>query len=241
MHTISWLRLAFTKVNRATVNACGCAGFQAALRQLQFFESRRQRQRRRIARPARRVVLQTDVYLAVQKSARCQHYRLGTKANTHLRHRAHHPVAFHHQVVHSLLKQPQVGLVFQHAANGGFVQHPVGLRPRGAHGRAFAAIENAKLDAAFVRGQRHRAAQCVHFFDQMALANAANRRVAAHLAQGFYVVGQQQGFAAHAGSSQRGFGARVPATDDDHVKNLGVVHSKLNLHLNFKTLALNRF
>ena len=47
---------------------------------------------------------------------------------------------------------------------------------------------DAKLDAAFIRGQRHGAAQSVYFFDQVALANAANGRVATHLTQGFDVV-----------------------------------------------------
>jgi hypothetical protein len=98
----------------------------------------------------------------------------GREADAHLRHRAGHPVALHQQVVHRLLEQPQVGLVLQPAADRGLVEDAVGLRPRGAHRRALAGVEDAELDAALVGGQRHGAAQRVHLLDQVALADAAD-------------------------------------------------------------------
>ena len=100
--------------------------------------------------------------LPVEEGARREHHGAAAEADTHLRHSAHHPVAFHHQVVHRLLEQPQVGLVLQHAADGGLVENAVGLCPRGAHGRALGAVENAELNAALVRGQGHGAAQRIH-------------------------------------------------------------------------------
>ena len=145
-----------------------------------------------------------------------------------MRYSAHHPITLDHQVIDRLLKQPEVGLVFEHAADGGFVQNTVGLRPRGAHRRAFGAVQNTELDTALVSGQRHGAAHRVHLLHQMTLADAADRRVAAHLAQGLNVVGQQQRFAAHAGAGQRRFGAGMAAADDDHVKFLGIKHSGLS-------------
>ena len=159
-----------------------CTGLQAALRQLQFLEPCRQRHRWWVARPASSVVVQPHMDLAVQKSPGRQHHRAAAKADTHLRHGAHHPVALHHQIVHRLLEQPQVRLVLDHAANRGLVQNPVCLGTGGAHGGAFARIQNAELDTAFIGGQRHRAAHRIDLFDQMALANTAYRRVAAHLA-----------------------------------------------------------
>jgi hypothetical protein len=44
------------------------------------------------------------------------------------------------------------------------------------------------------------------------------------LPQGFDVVAQQQGFAAHAGSGQRGLGAGVATANHNHVKFFGVQH-----------------
>ena len=141
---------------------------------------------------------------------------------------ADHAVALHHQVIHRLLEQPQIGLVFQHPSDGGFVQNTIRLCPGGSHGGAFGAVQNTELNTALVRGQRHGAAQGVHLFDQMAFANAANRRVATHLAKRFNVVRQQERFRAHARSGQRSLCASMATTDDDDIKLLGVQH-KTNL------------
>jgi hypothetical protein len=51
----------------------------------------------------------------------------------------------------------------------------------------------------------------------MAFSNAADGRVAGHLAQGIEAVGQQQGLAAHAGGSERGFGAGMATAYDNNI------------------------
>jgi hypothetical protein len=159
--------------------------------------------------------------LAVQESPGRQHHGARAELDPNLRDGADHAVALHHQVVDRLLEQPEIGLVLQLAADRRLIKNAVGLRPGGAHGRALGAVQDAELDAAFVGGQRHRAAQGVHFLDQVALADAAYRGVAAHLAQGLDVVRQQQSLAAHAGRSQGGLGAGMAAADHDHVKVCG--------------------
>jgi len=151
------------------------------LRQLQLLEPRRQPQRRRIARTARGVVVQPHVDAPVEKGARREHHGAPAKAYAHLRHRADHAIAFEHQVIDGLLEQPQVRLVFETAAYRCLVEHAVGLRARGTHGRALARIEDAKLYARLVSGQGHRAAERIDLFHEMALAYAAYAGVAAHL------------------------------------------------------------
>ena len=64
--------------------------------------------------------------------------------------------------------------------------------------------------------------QGVDLFDQVALADAADRGVAAHLPQRLDVVGQQQGLAAHARGGERGLGAGMAAADDDDIEFLGI-------------------
>ena len=223
-HAITWLLGALGKVDAASVQPRRRAGLEPALRQLEFLEPCAQGLRRRVARPPGRVVVQAHMDLAVQEGASRQHDGAAAEADAHLRDGADHAVALDHQVVHRLLEQPQVGLVLQHAADRGLVQHAVGLGARGAHGRALAGIEDAELDAALVGGQRHGAAQRVDLLDQMALADAADGRVAAHLAQRLDVVGQQQRLAAHAGGGQRRLGAGMAAADDDDVEFLGIQH-----------------
>lgn len=167
---------------------------------------------------------------AVEKSPGGEHHGARTKGNAHLRDGADHAVAFHHQVIDGLLEQAQVRLVLQAAADRGLVQHAVGLRAGRAHRRALARIENAKLDARLVGGNGHGAAQRIHLFHEVALADAADRRVAAHLPQRLDVVGEQQRLGAHACSGQRGFGAGMATADDDHIEFFGVQHLKEGAH-----------
>ena len=65
----------------------------------------------------------------------------------------------------------------------------------------------------------------------MALADAADGRVAAHRADGFDVMGEQQGARAQAGRSQGGLGAGVAAADDDDIKVIGAVHGAIFAYL----------
>ena len=82
------------------------------------------------------------------------------------------------------------------------------------------------MDTALIRGQRHRTAQSIHLFDQMALANAADAGVAAHLAQSLDVVGEQQGLATHACSGQCRLGSGMAAANDDDIEFLGIKHGQ---------------
>ena len=134
------------------------------------------------------------------------------------------------QVVDRLLEQPEVWLVLETMADGRLVENAIGLRARGTHGRSLRPVEDAELDARLVGGCRHRAAQCIDLLDQVALADAADRRIAAHLAQRFDVVRQQQRGAAHAGGGERGLGTGMAAADHDDVEFLGVDHRQLTAH-----------
>jgi hypothetical protein len=99
------------------------------------------------------VVLQADVDAAVQEGARRQHHGACAKAQADLRHGADHAVAVQQQVVHRLLEQPQVRAGSPAAGGSRPCRGPVGLRARGAHGRALAAVEDAELDAGLVGGR----------------------------------------------------------------------------------------
>jgi hypothetical protein len=78
--------------------------------------------------------------LAVQESAGRQHHGAAAETDADLGNGTDHPrsiaVARHHQVVHGLLEQPEIGLVFQAATNRRLVKNTVGLGPGGAHGRS---------------------------------------------------------------------------------------------------------
>ena len=64
----------------------------------------------------------------------------------------------------------------------------------------------------------HQPVEGVDLAHQVALAQAADGRVAGHLADGLELVGEQQGARAEARRRGRGLAAGVPAADDDHVR-----------------------
>ena len=119
--------------------------------------------------------------------------------------------------VDRLLEQREVRLRLNPTPNGRFVQNPVGLATRRAHGRTLRRVQRAPLDAGVVRSDGHDAAERVDFPDQMALADPADRGIAAHLADRLDVVCQQQRARADPRARERGFGAGVAAADDDDV------------------------
>ncbi len=233
-HAIARLLHQLRKIDRPAVDARRRARLEPALRQLQLLQARRQSLRRRIARSAGAVVLQAHVDLAVQERAGRQHDGAPAERDARLRDRAGHAVgAVHrldHQVVHGLLEQPQVGLILQPMPNRGLVENAICLRARGAHRRPLGPVEDAELNPRFVRRSRHRPAQRIDLLHQMALADPADRRVAAHLPQRLDVVCQQQRRAAHARRGQCGLGAGMAAADHDDVEFLGVDHRQLTAH-----------
>ena len=133
---------------------------------------------------------------------------------------------FQDQVFHRLLEDCEARLIFQQAANGLPVQLPVRLRTGGADGRALARIQGAELDAGPVDRSRHGAAQSVNFPRQVSLADAADGRIAAHLAERSDVLGDEKGAGARARGSERRFRAGVSTAYDDDIKARVGCHSQ---------------
>jgi hypothetical protein len=211
------------EIDRLAIETRRRASFQAALRQLQFFQSGRQRDRRRIAHPATGVVFQTDVNLAVEEGSCGQHDRIGQKADAQFGDCAA-TLTFDDQVVAGIGEKRQIGLVFQSTADGLLVQHTVGLGASRAHRRAFRGVEDAELDTGFVGSRGHRPAQRIDFAHQVALANAADRRIAAHRPQRVEVVGQQQRIRPRPRCGKRSFGAGMAAADNNDIETGGEKH-----------------
>jgi len=215
---IARLFLHHGKVDAAAIDARRRARFQAALRQFQLFQAGRQGDGGRVAGAAGRVIVQAHVDLAVEESPRRQHHGARQELQADLRHRADDTVAFDDQIIDGLLEQPQVRLVFQARTDGGLVQNTVGLGARGAHCRAFRGIQDAELDAGLVGGDGHRAAHGIDFLDQVALADAADGRIARHLAQCLDIMREQKRLLPHAGGSEGRLGTGVTTTDNDDVE-----------------------
>ena len=113
--------------------------------------------------------------------------------------------------------QREVRLRLEQRADRLAIERAVGLGAGRAHGRALARVQRAELDAGAVGGDRHRAAHGVDLAHEVALADAADRRVAAHLADGREALRHEQRARTHPGRREGRLGAGVAAADDDDV------------------------
>ena len=188
---VARLRLQRFVVDGAAVEAGRCAGLEPAHSKRQLPQACRQGIGRGVARAPALVVRQTDVYAPAQKRAGGEHHGARTQFHPHLRHHADHALAFDPQIIDRLLKQLEVGLTLQQRPHRRLVQHTIGLGARGAHRCAFARVECTKLNAGAVGGVCHNPAHGVDFLDQVALADAADGRIARHLADGLDIVREQ--------------------------------------------------
>src|SRR5439155_25640514 len=85
------------------------------------------------------------------------------------------------------------------------------------HGRAFAAVEQAELDAGGINRLAHHPAQGIDLPYDLSLGHTADRWVATHLGDGVTICGQQADARPDPRSRHRGLHARVARADDKHV------------------------
>ena len=211
-------------IDGARVNARRRAGFHAGEGEGQVVQAGGEFVRRRVAGAASGKAVEADVDFAAEEGAGGEDGGGGVVVDLVLAFDAGDARAFEDEVGNGGLEDVQVRLVFDDVAHCRFVEDAVGLGTGGTHGGAFAAVEDAPLDAGAVGSARHDAAEGVDFFDEVAFADASNGGVAAHLADGFDVVGEQQGARAHAGRGAGGFDAGMAAADDEDVVMDGVFH-----------------
>ena len=80
------------------------------------------------------------------------------------------------------------------------------------------------MNTRLVRCHSHGPTQGINFLDQMAFADPANSGVAAHLAQGVYIMGQQKSRCAGTRGCQCRFCPCMAASDHNNVVVSGVLH-----------------
>ena len=123
------------------------------------------------------------------------------------------------QIIDLTFDHLQVRRFANRGLHGRRIEFAIGLGARPAHGRAFAAVENAELDAALVGDAAHQAVQCIDFADQMAFSETSNGRIAGHGADGGESMRHQGRLRAHAGACGRGLTAGMAAANHDNVES----------------------
>ena len=102
------------------------------------------------------------------------------------------------------------------------VELAVRLGARPAHGRALAPVEQPELDAGRVGDPAHQAAERIDLADEVPLADAADRGIAAHRADRVEAVGHQRRPRTRPGGRARRLAAGMAAADHDDVEAGGL-------------------
>ena len=116
------------------------------------------------------------------------------------------------------------GWDFENLAHLDAVELLVALGARAPDGGAAGGVEQAELDADGVGDFAHDAAESVDFADQMALGDAADGGVAAHLGDEVEVHGDERGLEAHARGGHGGLAAGVARAHHGDIVLFGKSH-----------------
>ncbi len=143
---------------------------------------------------------------------------LGGKRRTIGKIDAEHSPPIHPQGGHFARYHFEVTLRGQHALNSRTEQHPVRLDARSPDRAPLRAIEHAIMDCRSIGGAAHQPIERIDLADQMALADSADRRVAAHRPNCLEVESHQGRARAHPGSNGRSLDPGVPAANNDDIE-----------------------
>jgi hypothetical protein len=126
-------------------------------------------------------------------------------------------IALDQQSFDAALAQSETWAILQHSLHAQPIESFVGLGSRRSNCRPLFSIEGSELNSGVINSSTHLAAEGVDLFDQMALANTANRGVTRHLADVVKIEGEHQGLTSHTRGCQASFDTSVPRANDDHI------------------------
>jgi len=217
------------EVHRACVDPRRGAGLQTLDPERHLPQTAGECGGRRVTRAPAGVARESHVDLAREEGAHGEHHAGGVEAQANLRDHPGHAVARDDQVVHRLLEQGEARLGLDGPADLALVELAVDLGPRRPHGRPLARVQGPELDPGAVGGAPHEPPEGIHLAHEMTLADPADGGVAAHLAQGLDVVGEQQRPRPGPGRGERSLGAGVSAADHDDLEGVRVSQRKQRL------------
>src|SRR5579871_368666 len=215
---IARLHLERGVIDGAAVQARTGSGLEPPDAEAELRQVLAQSHRRKVARAARRVILQPDVDEALEKGAGGEDHTLGLEGLTDLRFDAAHAPVLDQQPLDARLADGQIGRDLEHPLHARAIGCLVGLRAARPYGRTFARIEEAELDSGLVDRQRHLTAELVDLAHQVALADAADCRIARHLADMVEVEREHQRGHAHARRCERSLDTGMAGTDHDYAE-----------------------
>ena len=155
---------------------------------------------------------------AAHEGAAAQHHGAGGKALAPGGGDTGHATILHHDFIHISLEELQTRRSLQHPLHAGAVGAFVALGAGGAHAGALGGIQHAELNGRGIGVEPHGTAQGINLAYHVALCQAADGGVAAHLAHGVQVMREQGHGAAQTGGSQGCLYTGVTTANHQHIK-----------------------
>ena len=144
--------------------------------------------------PGRNLRISAEVNASAQERSGCDDDSASTKATAVGRLDSGDPRAtfIEEQICDHALRELEKRELLEQVADSAAIERAIALSARSPHRGALRAIQHAELDRGTIGSAAHDAAQGIDFADDGTLRNAADGRVAGHLANRFEVGGKQQ-------------------------------------------------
>jgi hypothetical protein len=95
------------------------------------------------------------------------------------------------------------------------------LGPGRSNGRAFFGIQNPKLNPRLIDCAPHLATERIYLFDQVSLANTANRWITGHLSNVIKIQCEHESFTSHASRSETRLNAGMARANHYYIIDIG--------------------
>jgi len=222
---VARLHLHCGPVDGVAVEAWRRSGLEPPERKSQSLQSQRQAERGRLAHASRRRLPLADVDEPPQEGSRGEHDGPCPELAPVRELEPGDSFAADYEVIRLGFDHCEVRGGTNRLLHGPGVKPAVRLRARPAHGGPLATVEHAELDAGEIGDPPHKAVERVDLTDEMALAQAPDRRIARHRTDRHEAMGDQRDLGPRARGGRSRLATGMAATHDDDVV-LQIRHSK---------------
>jgi hypothetical protein len=217
---VAVLSLGPRKVDRPSINSRWRSGLETAHLQAQGFQLFGKIHNRCIAgTTSRHGRIVANVNSPPQECACREDDRSGSYLIAVLGNHTANRISIEQKTVHGSLPDEEIVTLLEETSYGATVQTAIALGSRRPDGGPFGAVQHAKLNGGSIGCAPHYAPQDIHLLDHDPFRNAADRRIAGHLADGLERGGDKKDAATQPSSRACSLGSGVSASNHDDVES----------------------
>src|ERR1700677_293304 len=231
---VAGLHFSLREINGSSKQARRSSCFEPTQFKPELFKGTRKAHRRRFPGATSRLLICANVHQPAEKRAR--RYNHGRCVIPHFQRRldSQHAAALVQDGRHLALLHIQIWFALTNPFQAKLIRLFIALRAWRPNRRSLSRVQHPKLQARHVGGFSHLTADGINFPRQMSLGQAADSRIARHLADRIRIDREKKSRTPHASRRQRSLDAGMTGPDNNDIVFFGV-----NEHYNIPYLALN--